>query len=233
MAKSKHISAAVSKGRADELVSEIRRMGQTHGLNNVFTTFLELAATSFASQTDILNADKRAERYRSMTENMPMELQGEYGRLCLLLFMAIQDHRDDPIDILGAVYHELRLNNEWNGQFFTPDNISRMMAMMNGFGNQKESEEKPYVTISDSACGSGTMLVAAAWAMLQNNCDYTSKCLCVAQDIDIRCVWMAYVQLALYGIPAVVIHGNSLTTETWDKWYTPNYWSVVQKGVSQ
>lgn len=43
----------------------------------------------------------------------------------------------------------------------------------------------------------------------------------VAQDIDIRCVWMAYIQLSLYGIPAMVIHGNTLTMEEWDRWYTP------------
>ena len=32
---------------------------------------------------------------------------------------------------------------------------------------------------------------------------------------------MAYIQLSLYGIPAVVIHGNTLTMETWSHWYTP------------
>jgi hypothetical protein len=32
---------------------------------------------------------------------------------------------------------------------------------------------------------------------------------------------MAYIQLSLYGIPAMVIHGNTLTMEEWDRWYTP------------
>ena len=34
---------------------------------------------------------------------------------------------------------------------------------------------------------------------------------------------MAYLQLSLYGIPAVIIHGNSLTNEEWSRWYTPVY----------
>jgi len=34
---------------------------------------------------------------------------------------------------------------------------------------------------------------------------------------------MAYVQLSLYGIPAVVIHGNTLTLDEWSHWYTPLY----------
>lgn len=52
-------------------------------------------------------------------------------------------------------------------------------------------------------------------------------------DIDIKCVYMAYIQLSLYGIPAVVVHGNSLTVEEWSKWYTPIYlldgWPLREK----
>ena len=34
---------------------------------------------------------------------------------------------------------------------------------------------------------------------------------------------MCYIQLSLYGIPAVVVHGNSLTNEEWSSWQTPVY----------
>ncbi len=34
---------------------------------------------------------------------------------------------------------------------------------------------------------------------------------------------MAYIQLSLYGIPAVVIHANTLSAEEWSRWYTPVY----------
>ena len=34
---------------------------------------------------------------------------------------------------------------------------------------------------------------------------------------------MTYLQLSLYGIPAVVIHGNTITQEQWSIWYTPIY----------
>ena len=42
-----------------ELVSEIRSLAQSQGLNTVFTTFLEIAANSLAAQTDPENAEKR------------------------------------------------------------------------------------------------------------------------------------------------------------------------------
>lgn len=220
----------IVNSKITELTNEIRQLGRQYGLNVVFTTFLELMANSLASQTDPLNADKRAKRFREMLADMPKELQGEYGKLCMMLFLAVHSCKNDPVDVLGTVYHDLRLNSEWNGQYFTPDDASRLMAMIT-FGAQKGNlTEEDVFTVNEPTCGSGTMLIAMAWTMLQENYDYTSKCLCVAQDIDIRCVWMAYIQLALYRIPAVVIHGDVLTTETWDRWFTPNYWAVARKG---
>ena len=77
------------------------------------------------------------------------------------------------------------------------------------------------ITINEPTCGSGTMVIGAIWAMQRKEFDYRHNTFFVAQDIDIRCVWMAYIQLSLYGIPAMVIHGNTLTMEEWDRWYTP------------
>ena len=42
-------------------------------------------------------------------------------------------------------------------------------------------------------------------------------------DIDSKCVHMAYIQLSLYGIPAVVVHGDTLSLKTWSTWITPIY----------
>jgi len=39
----------------------------------------------------------------------------------------------------------------------------------------------------------------------------------------LKCAHMTYLQLALYGVPAVVIHGNTLTCEEFSRWYTPVY----------
>lgn len=76
-------------------------------------------------------------------------------------------------------------------------------------------------TATEPACGSGTLILGAIWVMQKQKFDFQHKSFFVAQDIDIRCVWMAYIQLSLYGIPAVVIHGNTMSMEEWDRWYTP------------
>lgn len=64
-----------------------------------------------------------------------------------LLALAIREHAEDPCDILGDVYHELRLNNEWNGQFFTPDHICRLMAQLTNI-DVPEDKEGP-ITINE------------------------------------------------------------------------------------
>ena len=203
-----------------ELISEIKSLAQSQGLNTVFTTFLEISATSLAAQTDPENAQKREQRYREIASAMTPELLSSYARMLALLFLTVREYQDEPCDILGGIYHELSLNNEWNGQYFTPDDICRCMAQITLPPDELSTKDGP-VTINEPACGSGAMAIGAIWSMQRQEFDYRHNTFFVMQDIDIRCVWMAYLQLSLYGVPAVVIHGNTLTMEAWDRWYTP------------
>ena len=66
-------------------------------------------------------------------------------------------------------------------------------------------------------------MLGFAKAMYNNKMNYCDQMVAYCCDIDIKCVHMAYLQLSLYGIPAVIIHGNSLTNEEWSRWYTPVY----------
>lgn len=208
------------KSAKDELQNAIRSLGTTMGLNNVFPKFLELTALAFGAELDPINAKERKRQYEDAQKGLKPEELSKIAQMTALMYLAVREHQDDPIDILGDIYHRLRLNNKWNGQYFTPDDIARMMAMiLNPVSELSESKE--YVTVNEPTCGSGTMVIGCAWAMQRQNFDYQRKAFFVAQDIDIRCVWMAYIQLTLYKIPAVVIHSNTLTMEEWSHWYTP------------
>ena len=214
------VSMAKEKPPRAALIEEIRDLGYSQGLNNVFTTFLEITANSIAAQMDPLNAKERESRYEELASVMDPQTLSRYARMFALLALAIHEHEDDPCDVLGDIYHELRLNNEWNGQYFTPDDICRLMAELVNPVEGSPDRESP-ITINEPSCGSGAMVIGAVWAMKRKEFDFQHKSFFVAQDIDIRCVWMAYIQLSLYRIPAVVIHGNTLTMEEWDRWYTP------------
>lgn len=53
--------------------------------------------------------------------------------------------------------------------------------------------------------------------------NYAMNCFIECADIDIRCVHMTYLQLALAGVLAIVKHQNTLTNELWSVWKTPAF----------
>lgn len=205
----------------DQLVNVIRGLSARYGLNHVFTTFLEITALCLSIEVDPTSKSERLSRYEEITAGMAPEEITEYAKMCALLYMATAMNTDEPRDILGEIYMNLNLSNEWNGQFFTPDNICRMMGMIVGTPDPETIHEKGAITINEPCCGSGAMVLGYAYAMKKSGLDYTDKVLFVTEDVDIRCVWMAYIQFCMYKIPAVVIHGNTLTNEEWSRWYTP------------
>lgn len=229
-AKTKTVSSK-TESPEKQLTDTIRSLSARHGLNHVFTTFLEVTALCLSIEVDPMSKSERLSRYEEIMTGMAPEDSMEYARMCALLYMATTMSADEPRDILGEIYMNLNLSNEWNGQFFTPDNICRMMGMIVGTPDPETIREQGGITINEPCCGSGAMVLGYAYAMKKAGLDYTDKVLFVAQDIDIRCVWMAYIQFWLYKIPAVVIHGNSLTEEEWSRWYTP-YVSCVQTSGS-
>lgn len=209
------------KSAKDKLQDAIRSLGTTMGLNNAFTKFLELTATALGAVLDPVNAKERNQQYEDAQKGLKPDEISEFARMTALMWLSVLEYKEEPEDILGDIYHSLRLNNEWNGQFFTPDHVARLMAKLSNPVSESDSDEG-YVTINEPTCGSGTMVIACIWEMKKRGFDYRNKAFFVAQDIDIRCVWMAYIQLTLYQIPAVVIHSNTLTMEAWSYWYTPN-----------
>lgn len=196
-------------------------MGATHGLNEVFVTFLELSAASLGAQLDPVNAVEREKEYGELEAGLSREDLGAYAGMLALLCMAVREQMSDPVDILGDIFHRLGLSNKWNGQFFTPSHICRFMAEITGIADSAAALATGHLKINEPSCGSGAMVISAVGSMVSHAVDYQRKVFFVAQDIDIRCVWMAYIQFCLYGIPAVVLQGNSLIGEVNSCWYSP------------
>ena len=133
----------------NELISEIQKLGQSQGLNTVFSTFLEISAVCLDAQFNPEHREQQKARYAAMTANMTPEELSVYAKMLALLYLEIRKYQDEPRDILGSVYHSLNLNSEWNGQFFTPDNLCRMMAELTGFISEEDLKKKGYATIQD------------------------------------------------------------------------------------
>src|SRR5580698_5821659 len=110
------------------------------------------------------------------------------------------------------------------GQFFSPYPLCRMMAKMT-LGDEEDVrariEARGFVTVQEPCCGSGAMVIALAHEMRELGINHQQHLHVTATDVDPKCVHMAYVQFALLHIPAVIVHGNTLSLEEFGRWYTP------------
>ena len=113
--------------------------------------------------------------------------------------------QEDPRDLLGELYMKLQVNNSSLGQIFTPFCVSELMSSILNTGE----DDNDSLDISDCCCGSGSMLIAHHKNVLTKGYD-ASYYNCIAQDIDEFCCMMAYLQMELLGMSALVYNDDSL-----------------------
>ena len=66
-------------------------------------------------------------------------------------------------------------------------------------------EMKGYLSVYDSACGTGTMLITFAHMLQKKGINPQTNALFVGQDVDRISALTCYIQLAILGLPAYVI----------------------------
>ena len=124
-------------------------------------------------------------------------------------------------DFLGDAYMAMEIENRQQGQFFTPFDLSLLLAELQLDGVRKSCEKSGFATFHDPCVGAGSMLIACAKVMRDKGLNYQKQMHAMAIDTDIVAVHMAYIQFSLLHIPAVVIHGNALTGTAHSEWRTP------------
>lgn len=213
--------------RAD-IAKRVRAVSDRHDLWSVWSDFVEMSAISISNAVDWAQRDAREERYLAIVKRYTTEQAKRIAEVFGALTMAFEENEID--DVLGGVFMELELGSKWAGQFFTPFPICRVMAAMSLHDLAATIEARGFVTASDPAVGAGAMPLAIAAEMKAAGLNY-QECLHVtAQDIDERAAHMAYIQLSLLHVPAVVVVGDTLRMETRARWYTPAHvlggWSM-------
>jgi hypothetical protein len=86
------------------------------------------------------------------------------------------------------------------------------------------------ISIAEPACGSGGLLIEAANELYELGYDPTQVMRVHATDISRDGFNMAYLQLSLLNIPAVVVHGDTLQMEIWESRPTPMLAVMIRKG---
>lgn len=131
-------------------------------------------------------------------------------------------------DVLGNLHMQIAPNSAL-GQEFTPYSIARLMSeITTGDLTNKQRADlldgKSYVSMTDPACGAGVMAIAKAEALNNRHIDPKKHLRAHLTDIDRTACDMAYLNMSLRGIPAVVSHGNTLSLEQFSKpMMTPAY----------
>jgi hypothetical protein len=203
-----------------ELVKLLNGFRSRHNHWQVFSDFCEIGALTFSNVVDLAQRDKREERYLQIIKGYSREELDKFGDGLSLLMMALEGGYSD---VLGRTYHDLELHNKWAGQYFTPYDLSKMMARMT-IGDTEDLKERiasrGFVTAQEPAVGSGSMVIALAEAMRDAGINYQQHLHVTAIDVDLKCVHMAYLQFFFLHIPAIIVHGNTLSLEEYGRWYT-------------
>ncbi len=211
-----------SDERVKEIIKEIQTFGYSHGISTVFTDYITLISCAISNSVDKVHFKEREKLYLSTIKKYNEDERPKFVELHNKIVNALEETLFEK-DLLGEIYHALNLSNSWNGQFFTPIHIAHLMASITVGTSFEEINKKGYFTLQEPTCGSGVMVIAAADVLYKNNLSPSHNMCVLAVDNDIRCAMMTYIQLSYLGIPAVVVHGDSLRIEEYTRFYTPVY----------
>lgn len=201
-----------------EFTSTLEALDRSKNISTVFLDFLTLSMCSLAQP--FYRSQNIEQRYKNTICNYTKEQAEEFSKLLALLISALEEKHQD---FLGQIFSNLNLDNSNKGQFFTPYHVSKMMAEINFIDLKNEVDNKGFITLAEPCCGSGGMIIAYAETMKEKGYNYQHQLYVEAVDIDEICFKMAYIQLSLYGIPAKVVRGDSISLRFFEVLYTPFY----------
>lgn len=195
----------------------------------VFRDFCELAALSFSNAVDRAQFEAREARYLQIIKGYKADEVARFPEMLACLTLSLEEGMHD---CLGQLFMALELGNSGAGQFFTPYHVSALMAKMLCGDAGRICKERGFVRVMEPAVGAGGMVIATAEAFAEGiNYQQAMHATCI--DIDATAVYMAYIQLSLLHIPAIVVHGNALSNEQWGYWFTPahvlGFWNAKLK----
>ncbi len=164
------------------------RSGVSRG--QAFEDFLTGAVCALAGGT-------MEEEYLAMAERHKARKNGDRGidRMAALFGKVVEAMEETRRDILGDLFQGAITYGE-AGQFLTPETVCDLIARMTGPGGR---------FVHDPCCGSGRMLLAAA--------DVDRAREFIGQDIDLRCVRITAINLALRNLYGYVLWGDSLANQ--------------------
>lgn len=199
------------KGVIDHEKAFISLFNQTaryHHRHQVFEDFVSCSV--IALQNALSFCEKREQKYLRIVARYE---KPDVVSMAKLLAHVVNGLEDKPGDFLGRIFMQLEMGDKYRAQFFTPWSVGVMMARMQLGKVEENFRNKPFITLSEPACGAGCMILAFASVLSEAGYSPHRYLWVSATDIDPLAAGMAYIQLSLCGVAGEVVIGNSLNDE--------------------
>lgn len=212
------------------------------GSRSMWTTFqdcIEMIALSIQNSSEVFpdRYEKHEKRYLDIANQYSKK---EMNTIVEIFAEIIKMLEENPYqDLLGDLYMQLNMGSSAMGQYFTPYNISEMMARC-AFDSElikQEINAKGYIKIAEPCIGGGANIIGYLNSLNDNGINYQQKCIIIGQDLSRNSALMAYIVLSLLGCQAVIKIGDTLCdpytsffeeVQQNDIWYTPMF--VLNEG---
>lgn len=195
----------------------IRGIAGKYSEYEIFSDFVALSAISVARA--VRENERLAESYASIEKKYT---DSELDVFAEMLLKLAKEMETNPRDVLGELYMRMNLGSKTSGQFFTSYELAKLTAKLSDYS---ELAEKGHTTLDECACGAGANIIAYVLEAKRRNLLWRNIRV-RANDLDIKAVYMTYLQLSLLEIKAIVLQGDTLTQRFGLKLYTPSLMGI-------
>ena len=204
----------------ERIINAINELSGQYHSHDIFQDWVTMTAIMISNQVD----------YDQDLENIYLNIAKKYSseqllKICKMSGVLVELMENEISDYLGTIDMALNASSNRTGQFFTPFHLCEILAE-----TSLEGYEGKTIKVNEPSCGGGANILALAKSLLKRGFNYQDKMNVVAQDLDIKCVYMTYTQLSIAGINAEVIQGDTLKNECNRKLLTPMY--ILKGGFS-
>ena len=207
------------------ILDELDALGKTGvGTYEVFRDFVDVVLTTL--DTDATPPTEIFEKYEELAST-----DIDAGkRFSAALEALLEAYNDVNHDVIGTVYERLEIQNESSGQYFTPQNVTELMADIltaadtDSAADSTDDDAMARLTMTDSdgdgdepgtvhdpACGTGRTLIDAVLAA-----DETP--VVTGVDKSVIAAKMTAINCAVMNVEAHIWHGDSLTLDMHQRW---------------
>ncbi|MGB0871348.1 MAG: N-6 DNA methylase [Flavobacteriales bacterium] len=179
-----------------DIIKKIEYLGRSYGVHQVFDDLMQMGVCALALETFEIEYFNRIKRYSKTDLN---QFPALFGDIIMLFKKELSSNL--WTDFLGDILEEIGCTNQRNGQFLTPINLCKLMAMVQGDFDGK--------SVLDCAVGTGRTLLAS----LSNGKGAPSYVEGV--DIDLRACNISALNLCFHGLKGRIIWGDALNLKTY------------------